>query len=337
MATPHFVSIVLPVKDTAPYLVECLTSIQVQTYTRWELIAVNDHSSDNSLEILEQFAREDPRIRVVNNPQSGLLSALRHGYSQAQGALIHRMDSDDKMPVDKLESMYLAWQKQGLGSVITGGTKYFSTDGEVGDGFLRYDEWLCDVARKNRHTVERYRECVIPSNCWLVHRTDFENAGGFESDRFPEDYDLCFRFFSAGLNVVGIDKVLHYWRDRPDRISRNWEVYRDNRFFDLKIDYFLQLDYRPDRKMVLWGAGRNGKDLAKLLVKKQVDFTWICDNPNKIGKEIYDRVLEAIPDREGLKSTQILVAVAAPKEQQAIRAYLMDHQKIEGTDFWLFL
>lgn len=337
MVAIPLISIVLPVKDTAPYLAECLSSIRAQTYTNWELIAVNDHSKDHSLEILEQFAHEDARIQVVNNPQFGLLYALRYGYSRTAGELIHRMDSDDIMPIDKLESMFAVWKNHGIGSVITGGTKYFTDNGEVGDGFLRYDSWLCEVARENRHAQERYRECVIPSNCWLVHRADFEKAGGFEPDRFPEDYDLCFRFFSAGLKVIGIDKILHYWRDRPDRISRNWDVYRDNRFFDLKIDYFLQLDYRHDHKLVLWGAGRNGKDLAKLLVKKQVNFTWVCDNPNKIGKEIYDRVLEAIPHGEGLKLTQILVAVAAPKEQQAIRAYLMDHQKMEGADFWLFL
>ena len=58
--------------------------------------------------------------------------------------------------------------------------------------------------------------------------------------------------------------ILHYWRDRSNRISRTWAEYKDNRFYELKVKYFNQLDRDTSRELVIWGAGKNGKDLVKL-------------------------------------------------------------------------
>jgi glycosyltransferase involved in cell wall biosynthesis len=330
------ISIVVPVQDTAPYLAACLDSILSQTFEDWELILVNDNSSDNSLEILTAYSERDPRIMVVDNPALGLLSTLRLGYAHAKGTLIHRMDSDDKMPYDKLETLHTEWQKHGKGSVITGGTEYFSDESEIGDGFKRYDAWLCEVARNNAHAENIYRECVIPSNCWLVHREDFELVGGFNPAVFPEDYDLCFRFYKGQLRIIGLDKVLHHWRDRPDRISRTREEYSDNRFFDLKINYFLELERDRNRGLVLWGAGKNGKDLAKLIQAHDDSFAWICDNENKIGKDIYGIRLQHFEDLEKLDNPQIIIAVASPDGQQEIASILQSQGKIAGKDYWFF-
>ncbi|MDX2362555.1 MAG: glycosyltransferase family 2 protein [Crocinitomicaceae bacterium] len=330
------ISIILPTKDTAPYLPACLDSILAQTYENWELIAVNDDSSDDSLAILESYAQQDSRIRVYTNPKPGLLKTLQFGYSQSMGELFHRMDSDDIMPVYKLQSMYDAWLQHGKGSVITGGTEYFSDEGEVGDGFKRYDAWLCEVARNNSHAKNMYRECVIPSNCWLVHRKDFDAVSGFYNDVFPEDYDLCFRFFKGRLKIVGLDLVLHYWRDRPDRISRNWECYKDNRFFELKIAYFCELERDQDRPLVLWGAGKNGKDLAKLIQSYDGPCQWVCDNDKKIGKDIYGTTLQHYSVVNELINPQIIIAVASPDGQKEIHEILKSWNKIEGEDYWLF-
>lgn len=328
------ISIVMPVKDTAPYLETCLSSIVAQSFTNWELIAINDQSSDHSLAILERFATQDTRVKVFTNPTPGLLEALRFGYAQTTGELIHRMDSDDKMPFDKLQLMVNAWQ--GKGNLITGGTIYFNDNGEVGDGFKRYDAWLRSVAQKQSHSAEMYKECVIPSNCWLVHRADFDAVGGFEPATFPEDYDLCLRFITSGLNIIGLDKVLHFWRDREDRISRNWEVYRDNRFFELKIDYFFNFTREVNRPLILWGAGKNGKDAAKLILQKEKSFQWITDNNKKIGKDIYGIVLQDVSALKSLQNPQIILAVASPEDQREIQQLLNSMELEEGNDYWFF-
>ena len=328
------ISIVMPVKDTAPYLGACIFSILEQTFTDWELIAVNDDSSDNSLTILERFSKKDYRIKVFTNPTPGLLNALRFGYAQSSGELIHRMDSDDKMPLNKLQLMVDAWL--GKGNLITGGTEYFKVNGAVGDGFKRYDAWLREVARKQSHEIEMYKECVIPSNCWLVHREDFHSVGGFEPETFPEDYDLCFRFITGGLNIIGLDEILHLWRDREDRISRNWEVYRDNRFYKLKIDYFFKHSRKQDRPLVLWGAGKNGKDLAKLMLQNEKSFIWISNNDKKTGKDIYGIVLDEVKVLKSIDNPQIILAVASPEDQKEIAELMSQMSLEEGNHYWFF-
>ena len=288
MSTLHpLVSIIMATKDTAPYLRACLDSIIDQTYQNWELIAVNDHSADETPHILKEYSLKDERIKYYDSDTPKLIGTLQFAYAKSNGQLINRMDSDDKMPDYKIQVLVEEWKKYGKGHVIAGGTEHFVEQGEVGDGFRRYEKWLNNVAKNNLHLEEIYTECVIPSHSWLLHKEDMDKVGAFDSEIYPEDYDLCFRFYKNKLKIVGIDYVLHYWRDRGDRISRTWDVYKDNRYFPLKLNNFYSLDRNPDRPLVLWGAGRNGKDMAKLLLERKEDFHLVCDSEGKIGKDIY--------------------------------------------------
>lgn len=336
MTNQPLVTIIMAVKDTAPYLHDCLDSILAQTYQNWELIAVNDHSSDDSPKILQEYAAKDPRIRFFNSDRPKLIPTLQVGYAETKGTLINRMDSDDKMPDYKIEVLVEEWNKHGKGTVIAGGTKHFVDEGVVGDGFLKYEKWLNEVARTSTHYQEIYRECVIPSHCWLLHKEDFDAAGAFDPIIYPEDYDLCFRFYRLGLKVVGIDKILHHWRDRSNRISRTWEEYKDNRYFDLKLRFFYELDRDKTRSLVLWGAGKNGKDMAKLLQSYKDEFHWVCDNDRKIGKDIYGVRLAHYEDAKTLDNPQIIIVVASPDGKKEIEELLTSWNKKPVVDFWFF-
>lgn len=331
------VSIIMAAKDTAPYLNECLDSIVGQTYTNWELIIINDHSSDATPDILKAYADRDPRIRVFHSERHKLIPTLKEGYAHVKGTLINRMDSDDKMPLDKLEVLVREWMKYGKGHIIAGGTEHFVDEGEVGDGFRRYEKWLNEVARNSKHYQEIYQECVIPSHCWIIHKDDFDDVDGFNPEVYPEDYDLCFRFYKKGLTVHGIDKILHYWRDRSNRISRTWEEYKDNRYFKMKLRYFYQIDRDRDRPLLLWGAGKNGKDLAKLLLEEEASFHWVCDNERKIGKDVYGIIMKHFEVISEVDSPQILVAVTSPSEKKIIEEQLHGWGKKPVEDYWFFL
>lgn len=334
--TQPLVSIVMAAKDTAPYLPGCINSIIGQTYKNWELIAINDHSKDRTPEILNWYAEKDDRIKVVHSKRHKLIPALKEGYAIVKGELINRMDSDDKMPRDKLEVLVKEWQKYGKGHIIAGGTEHFVEKGEVGDGFRRYEIWLNEVAKNETHYQEIYQECVIPSHCWIIHQEDFDKVNGFNPEVYPEDYDLCFRFYKEGLKVHGIDKVLHYWRDRADRISRTWEEYKDNRYFEMKLRYFYQIDRDRGRPLVLWGAGRNGKDLAKLLFEEESSFHWVCDNQRKVGKDVYGITIEHQDAVPTFKDPQIVIVVTSPDEKVEIRKMLEGWGKKPVKDYWFF-
>lgn len=331
------VSIIMAARNTAPYLHECLDSILAQTYSNWELVAVNDRSTDDTRQILEEYALNDQRIRVYDSPGERLIPALQEGIRQANGMLINRMDSDDRMPADKLEVLVRHWVQHGKGHVVAGGTEHFVDEGEVGDGFRRYEKWLNEVARTGTHYQQIYKECVIPSHSWIIHREDFFAAGAFDPVIYPEDYDLCFRFYKKGLNVIGIDHVLHHWRDRSNRISRTWEEYKDNRYFDLKVTNFYELDRDMDRPLVVWGAGRNGKDLVKKIKPREEVFTWACDNDKKIGKDIYDIRMEGSEIIVQLDNPQIIIAVSSDQDRHDILQKLTHWGKQPVSDYWFFL
>ncbi len=334
--TQPLVSIIMAVKDTAPYLHDCLNSIINQTYQNWELIAVNDHSTDQTPQILDEFARKDSRIKVFHSSVPKLIPTLQCGYKEVKGTLINRMDSDDKMPDYKIEVLVHEWNKYGKGHVIAGGTEHFVDEGQVGDGFLRYERWLNTVARTSTHYEQIYKECVIPSHCWLIHRDDFDAIGAFDPIVYPEDYDLCFRMYRQGLKVIGIDKILHYWRDRSNRISRTWDEYKDNRYFDLKMRFFYEIDRDRSRPLVLWGAGRNGKDMAKLLQKYDDKFHWVSNNTKQIGKDIYTVRMQSFSEIPTIKNPQIMIVVSSPEGKKEIQQYLHLWGKKPVKDYWFF-
>ena len=330
------VSIIMAVKDTAPYLHDCIDSIIAQTYENWELIAVNDHSSDETPSILKEYSKKDPRIKYFDSNRPKLIPTLQVAYAEVSGELINRMDSDDRMPDYKLEVLVHEWQKYGKGIVIAGGTEHFVDEGEVGDGFLKYERWLNEVARTGSHYKEIYRECVIPSHCWIIHKEDFDLVDAFNPLIYPEDYDLCFRFYRHKLNIVGIDKILHHWRDRSNRISRTWDEYKDNRYFDMKVRFFCELDRDYSRPLVLWGAGRNGKDMAKLLIAQGDFFHWVCDNERKIGKDIYDVRMQHFDSIKELDNPQVIIVVSSPDGKIEIQDQLNAFGKKVVNDYWFF-
>ena len=328
------ISILLPVYNAALYLPACLDTILAQSETDWELLAVNDFSEDDSWEILKQYAHQDKRIQVFQNKEKGVIPALRLAFEHSSGALITRMDADDLMTVQKLSWLQQVLKAKGPGFLATGLVEYFS-ETTLGDGYRRYANWLNKLALADGHYKEIYRECVIPSPCWMVYRDDLLRCDAFSPDTYPEDYDLCFRFYQQGLRPVSVSEVLHHWRDHGSRASRNDPHYADNRFFQLKVHYFLQLDYQSQRPLVLWGAGAKGKLLARLLLEQNISFHWVCNNPRKWGLDIYGVRMQQIETIYQLEHPQFILAVSSPEGQEQINHQLKNGQwKPKIHYFW---
>src|SRR6516162_2388311 len=89
------VSVVMPVYNTEAYLADAIGSILAQTFTDWELICVDDGSSDCSLDVLRRYERADSRIRVISRSNTGVARARNEGMALARGRYIAAMDSDD--------------------------------------------------------------------------------------------------------------------------------------------------------------------------------------------------------------------------------------------------
>lgn len=316
------VSILIPFKNTETFIGACLQSILEQTYTNWELLIVDDNSIDSSLSIVESFAKKDFRIKVFKNSGSGIINALQLAFKNSTGELVTRMDSDDVMKPNKIKVLANNLIQQGKGHVALGLVHYFSLNG-IKAGYKSYEVWLNKLTKIGTNYSEIYKECVIPSPCWMLYRDDLIACNAFNPNRYPEDYDLAFRFYKHNFKCIPCNVVLHDWRDYSHRTSRTNEHYAENHFIPLKLDYFLELDFNTEKTLVVWGAGNKGKFIAKTLIDKQIDFEWICDNPKKIGKDIYGKVLRAFKDLETIKNPQSIITVANKEAQIEIRNYLI--------------
>ena len=334
--TDPLISILMPVKNAAPFIKECLDSVLDQTYTHWELIAVNDHSTDESAQILTSYSEVDKRIRVVENVGQGIIPALQTAYKESSGELITRMDADDVMALNKLSEMARQLEHHGKGFIATGCVRYFS-EGELGEGFKNYAKWLNELTQKGENFSEIYKECVIPSPCWMVYREDFERCGAFDTSIYPEDYDLAFRFYKQGLKVIPTHQVFHHWRDYEKRTSRTDDNYADNSFIALKCHYFLELDYDVNRQLVIWGAGWRGKKVAKYLLKANIPFLWICNNKRKIGKFIYGIEMKSFECLENLSDNQFILTMSNSEDQASVTETLNAYglKKMKDYFFWV--
>ena len=314
------VSIVMPMYNAEAHIEACLESIVKQSYSNWQLIVVNDFSTDRSKDIVERFSLRDSRISCVDNIEKGIIPALQLAYSLSIGNFITRMDADDIMPTNKLESL----QSNCIPNVcVTAKVKYFSDD-ELFGGYIRYAEWLNSLVDNANHYSAIYKECIIPSPCWMMCRETFDKIGGFQSEIYPEDYDLCFRMYEHNITILGIDGILHLWRDHGSRASRNDPNYMDQHFLKLKMHYFKKLEYQTADKIVLWGAGKTGKLWAKGLAESGLNYRWITGNPKKIGHNIFDIILESDEKISTLTNCHIIFAIKEKGFVEANHALLQN-------------
>lgn len=334
MAAP-LVSILTPFKNVSSYIEECLDSIIRQTYKHWELLIIDDNSTDDSYAKVKSYAKRDMRIKLFKNDGNGIIEALQLAFKESQGQYITRMDSDDIMTKDKLDIMVNQLETYGKKHVALGLVKYFSATG-ISDGYAKYEAWLNRLTKAGDNYSEIYKECVIASPCWMLHREDLLACNAFYPNRYPEDYDLTFRFYEHKFKCIPSNKLLHYWRDYSTRTSRTHEHYAQNYFLDIKLHYFLKLDYCPSRPLTIWGAGFKGKSIAKSLVKKGILFYWICDNDKKIGKDIYGVKLKPFKDLKHIKNPQTIVTVANADAQKEIVSYFKNLEMNPMIDYFFF-
>jgi len=323
------ISILMPVKNAAPFLAETLNSIINQSHNRWELISVDDNSTDESYQILDYYAQYHKKIKVFKNRGHGIIDALQTAESEASGEMVSRMDADDLLPADRYENQFRLLMQLGNNHLITGKVNYFSSSKRLEEGFVNYANWLNHLSENNSHYNEIYKECVIASPSWLMYRSDFEEIGGFSGLIYPEDYDFVFRLYSNKIKVAAVPEIVLHWRDHPERASRNLPQYRDVTFFELKWNRFIELDRNSANPLVLYGAGPKGKKLAKIILADTTDFHWVSGNKNKIQHNIYGKTIQNESMMNELESPfQLIVAISSPDQLKEVKKHIPSHAEI---------
>ena len=134
--------------------------------------------------------------------------------------------------------------------------------------------------------------------------------------------------------MVAVKEVIHHWRDYATRTSRTDSNYADNYFIQLKLNYFLELDYDNSRELELWGAGKKGKEVARFLIEKGIEFDWLSNNDKKIGKEVYGVILKDSISALEIGTPQILIAVGSMDYNREIKKALNSKNLKPNIDYF---
>jgi CDP-glycerol glycerophosphotransferase len=199
------------------YVADCLESLTAQSYPYFEAIVVDDGSTDRSAAVVERYAREDPRIRMVQQPNGGLGAARNRGVAEARGSFLTFLDSDDLVTPGAYEAMMSTLVRTGSDLVV--GT------------LMREEGGRNTVTRlmEENHRVRRERVTLSDMPLMLadvfatnkVFRRSFWDAAGLD---FPtgiryEDQPALTRAFVAARSFDVIPDLVYLWRVRGDGTS----------------------------------------------------------------------------------------------------------------------
>lgn len=215
------VSVVVPVYNTAAYLRACLDSILAQSVPPFEVILVDDGSSDGSGQICDEYARRHPeRVRVIHQPNRGTAAARNRGLEACRGEYLSFIDSDDYLEPEMYERLLELIEAHGADMAAaemwvekTDGSRYC----RVKEGISR-----CWTTREALLELNSYRYLHASFCTALIRR---ETMGAL---RFPEgqceDYALLYRVMAACGRVAYTSRPLYHYVQRPNSNSRTTRI-----------------------------------------------------------------------------------------------------------------
>jgi len=333
MDTPR-VSILMPVWNAAPTLSTCLRSIERQTEERWECIAVDDGSSDESAAILEAQARRDSRIRVVHRPHAGIVAALGTGIEHCRAPFVARMDADDWMRRDRLAAQLALFERRPELSAIGARVRIHPRDG-LSDGLRAYEAWLNGIEPGDSEALRReaFVECPIAHPTLMIRREVLARLG-YRDMGWPEDYDLVLRCLAAGHALAVHGARLVGWRDGPARLSRTSEHYSIDRFTACKAAHLATSFLARTDHYTLWGYGGTGRSLRRALAELGRTPSHIVElHPRRIGNRIHGAPVIEPEALRSLPRQPLVVSVAGARPRGLIRAQLQRLGYSEARDF----
>jgi cellulose synthase/poly-beta-1,6-N-acetylglucosamine synthase-like glycosyltransferase len=282
------VSILLPCRNASATIDECVGSIVSQSLRDFEVVAIDDQSTDDTRLKLREIARQDSRFRVFCSPRPGLVPSLNFGLERATSDCIARMDADDRMHPRRLELQHRYLEDNVQVSALGSRVKVFSEDG-VTEGLRAYLLWLNGCISEEAIARDIYLESPLAHPSVMFRRKAIIDAGGYREGPFPEDYDLWLRLVANGKVLSKLPQTLLEWRDSPARTSRRNPRYSREAFDRLRAEY-LQQDPRLLRhrdNLVIWGAGRTTRKRVRHLLDAGFrPLAWVDIDPRKIGNLI---------------------------------------------------
>ena len=326
-----FVSILMPVRNEEKFLKAALASIKAQTFQEWELVVVDDGSTDGTGGILAAAAA-DERIRVVQNSCRGLVAALNLGLAECRGVFIARMDGDDISHPERLARQLKVFAGSPATGLVAASFRHFPRSG-LKIGMLAYEAWQNSLTSHERIMADIFVESPFVHPGVMFRKKIIDRLGGYRDMGWPEDYDLWLRMAADGVLFAKTAEPLIFWRDRLQRATRTMAEYSADAFRRCKAHHLQSGFLKDSTDVILAGAGKEGRAWQRVLAEIGIKVSqWVDVDPKKRGRTLHGAEIAAPADISPAQG-KMLVTVGTRGARAGIREWAAAAGFVEGADF----
>lgn len=298
------VSILVPVYNVEKYLNECMDSLISQTLQDIEIICVNDGSTDKSLEILNQYATKDPRIKIISKCNGGLPSARNVGLDNAKGEYVGFVDSDDYVDSRMFETLYNLAKKNNSEVIVCGATP-FPEDPKP-------SKWLIEALSPRDIYYPRYCEDLLfiekssPFIWRLLVKRDLIERNHIrldESISIGEDQAFQFKIYPLAKGIYLTSKKLYNYRWWREGSLMNQDVYSGlikkfgahTQLIKSIVNNWNKDNIENNLMMIMWIAQFVYGDFIQLPYNIKITYSRIiCSALDDLHYPIYNRKLDIV-------------------------------------------
>lgn len=293
-----FVSVVVPVYNVKKYLNKCISSIIVQTYDNYEVLLIDDGSTDGSSEICDSFAEQYEKISVYHKENGGLSDARNYANKFLKGNYIVYIDSDDYVDPDYISVMVKCREKYNADLVIA---SYVDED-ELGKILSKkvFNNKITVYDAKSALEEMCYEKKISTSACGKLIKKEYVYENEFPKNMLYEDLATMYKIIGSCSTVVYIDCSMYHYvqRNGSIRFSKySPKVLHVMQAAENLLDYVEK--YYPDIRSAaiqryffsaneVYVRAFNEKDFLKIIdnirIKLQ-QYWWMVRNNNKISQK----------------------------------------------------
>ncbi len=229
-----FVSVIIPVYNGEKYIAECIKSIYEQTYKKFEIIIIDDGSTDNSIEVIENIKNEE--VRIISQKNGDVSKARNEGIKNASGDLIAFLDQDDKWLPEKLQKCVKIFNElEKVDLVFHDIIKLFSS----GKTHRAKDKHNIALSLNNENIFQKLvvKNVLMPSAV-MVRKESILKAGLFDTSfKTCGDYEMWLRMALLKMEFKYLPEALTIYRIHPNNNSNRIEVMFQDRLKALEVSF----------------------------------------------------------------------------------------------------
>ncbi|WP_170271955.1 glycosyltransferase [Sphingobium limneticum] len=210
------ISVIMPARNARTTIAAALESVLAQSVPDWEVVVVDDGSTDTTGAVIANMMRDEPRIRLVQGIGEGASGARNRGIHSARGRYLAFLDADDWIAPEFMATMLDALEDSAAHEIAYCAFRRAMPDGRMTSGFAD--------PRVEREPFEIFaRTCaVVTINCLVIDRQLVLDAGGFDTSLLTcEDWDLWQRLSRAGARWLMVDQPMSFYRSSDGSLTRN--------------------------------------------------------------------------------------------------------------------